>query len=104
MLKPLAPCGFLCTCYSFIIRVVISFVNIDKSHFISTNYSFATLFDADRQKAKKCTVVFYAHLINAQKRAAYHLGYDLRHYYAQHHAFIKQFSLPAHFQFDVAAG
>ena len=34
----------------------------------------------------------------------HHLGYDLRHYRAQHHAFIKQFNLPAHFQFDVAAG
>ena len=34
----------------------------------------------------------------------HHLGYDLRHYHAQHHAFIKQFNLPAHFQFDVAAG
>jgi len=33
-----------------------------------------------------------------------HPVYDLRHYYAQHHAFIKQFNLPAHFQFDVAAG
>ena len=29
----------------------------------------------------------------------HHLGYDLRHYHAQHHAFIKQFNLPAHFQF-----
>ena len=35
---------------------------------------------------------------------ANHLGYDLRHYHAQHYAFIKQFNLPAHFQFDVAAG
>ena len=34
----------------------------------------------------------------------HHLGYDLRHYHAQHHAFIKKFNLPAHFQFDVAAG
>ena len=34
----------------------------------------------------------------------HHLGYDLRHYHAQHHAFIKQFNLPAHFQIDVAAG
>ena len=34
----------------------------------------------------------------------HHLGYDLRHYHAQHHAFIKQFNLPAYFQFDVAAG
>jgi len=34
----------------------------------------------------------------------HHLGYDLQHYRAQHHAFIKQFNLPAHFQFDVAAG
>ena len=70
MLKPLAPCGFLCTCYSFIICLVISFVNIDKSHFISTNYSFAALFDADRRKIIKASY-FYAHLINAQKRTAY---------------------------------
>lgn len=34
----------------------------------------------------------------------HHLGYDLQHYHAQHHAFIKRFNLPAHFQFDVAAG
>ena len=34
----------------------------------------------------------------------HHLGYDLRHYHEQHHAFIEQFNLPAHFQFDVAAG
>ena len=34
----------------------------------------------------------------------HHLGYDLRHYHARHYAFIKQFNLPAHFQFDVAAG
>ena len=31
----------------------------------------------------------------------HHLGYDLRHYYAQHHAFIKHLKLPAHFRFDV---
>lgn len=34
----------------------------------------------------------------------HHLGYDLRHYHAQHLAFIKQFNLPAHFQFDEVAG
>ena len=51
--------------------MVISFVNIDKSHFISTNYSFATLFDADRRKIIKASY-FYAHLINEQKRTAYH--------------------------------
>ncbi len=34
----------------------------------------------------------------------HHLGYDLQHYHAQHHTFIKRFNLPAHFQFDVAAG
>lgn len=33
----------------------------------------------------------------------HHLGYDLRHYYAQHHAFIKKFNHPAHFQFDSIA-
>ena len=28
----------------------------------------------------------------------HHLGYDLRHYYAQHHAFIKHLNLPAYFE------
>ena len=31
-----------------------------------------------------------------------HLGYDLRHYYEQHHAFIDCYRLPAHFRFDFA--
>lgn len=30
----------------------------------------------------------------------YRMGYDLRHYYDQHHAFIECFHLPAHFRFD----
>ena len=30
----------------------------------------------------------------------HHLGYDLRHYHAQHHAFIKHLRLPAYFRFD----
>ena len=30
----------------------------------------------------------------------HHLGYDLRHYRAQHHAFIEHFRLPAYFRFD----
>ena len=32
----------------------------------------------------------------------HHLGYDLRHYHEQHHAFIEHFKLPRHFRFDVA--
>ena len=32
----------------------------------------------------------------------YRMGYDFRHYYAQHHAFIECFKLPAHFRFDSA--
>lgn len=32
----------------------------------------------------------------------YRMGYDLRHYYAQHHAFIECFKHPAHFRFDAA--
>ena len=32
----------------------------------------------------------------------HHLGYDLRHYHAQHHAFIEHFRLPAYFRFDAA--
>ena len=30
----------------------------------------------------------------------HHLGYDLRHYRAQHHAFIKHLRLPAYLRFD----
>ena len=33
----------------------------------------------------------------------YRMGYDLRHYYAQHHAFIECFKLPVHFRFDATA-
>ena len=32
----------------------------------------------------------------------YRMGYDLRHYYDQHHAFIEGFHLPAHFRFDTS--
>ena len=32
----------------------------------------------------------------------HHLGYDLRHYHAQHHAFIKQLNLPEYYRFDAA--
>ena len=32
----------------------------------------------------------------------HHLGYDLRHYHEQHHAFIEYFKLPRYFRFDVA--
>lgn len=32
----------------------------------------------------------------------YRMGYDLRHYYNQHHAFIESFHLPAYFRFDAA--
>ncbi len=46
----------------------------------------------------------HLNLVMVKLLELHHLGYDLRHYHAQHHAFIKQFSLPAHFQFDVAAG
>ena len=32
----------------------------------------------------------------------HHLGYDLRHYHAQHHAFIEQLNLPEYYRFDAA--
>ena len=32
----------------------------------------------------------------------HYLGYDLRHYHAQHHAFIKRLNLPEYFRFDAA--
>ena len=46
----------------------------------------------------------HLNLVMVKLLELHHLGYDLRHYHAQHYAFIKQFNLPAHFQFDVAAG
>lgn len=30
----------------------------------------------------------------------YRLGYNLRHYYAQHHAFIERFKFPTYYRFD----
>lgn len=30
----------------------------------------------------------------------HHLGYDLRHYHSQHHAFIEHLNLPRYFRFD----
>ena len=41
----------------------------------------------------------HLNLVMVKLLELHHLGYDLRHYHAQHHAFIKQFNLPAHFQF-----
>jgi len=46
----------------------------------------------------------HLNLVMVKLLELHHLGYDLRHYHEQHHAFIEQFNLPAHFQFDVAAG
>ena len=46
----------------------------------------------------------HLNLVMVKLLELHHLGYDLRHYHTQHHAFIKKFNLPAHFQFDVAAG
>lgn len=46
----------------------------------------------------------HLNLVMVKLLELHHLGYNLKHYHAQHHAFIKQFNLPAHFQFDVAAG
>ena len=48
--------------------------------------------------------VIVLNLVLVKLLELHHLGYDLRHYHARHHAFIKQFNLPAHFQFDAAAG
>ena len=56
-------------------------------------------------RADLCTAKgIHLNLVLVKLLELHHLGYDLRHYHAQHHAFIKQFNLPAHFQFDVAAG
>lgn len=56
------------------------------------------------QMTKRGLDGIHLNLVLVKLLELHHLGYDLRHYHAQHHAFIKQFNLPAHFQFDVAAG
>ena len=44
----------------------------------------------------------HVNLVLVKLLELHHLGYDLRHYYAQHHAFIKQFNLPEYYRFDAA--
>lgn len=42
----------------------------------------------------------HLNLVMVKLLELHHLGYDLRHYHAQHHAFIEHFRLPAYFRFD----
>ena len=42
----------------------------------------------------------HLNLVMVKLLELHHLGYDLRHYRAQHHAFIEHFRLPAYFRFD----
>ena len=42
----------------------------------------------------------HLHLVLVKLLELHRLGYDLRHYHAQHHAFIKHLRLPAYFRFD----
>lgn len=58
----------------------------------------------NNRKIQLFHISIHLNLVLVKLLELHHLGYDLRHYHAQHHAFIKQFNLPAHFQFDVAAG
>ena len=44
----------------------------------------------------------HLNLVMVKLLELHHLGYDLRHYHAQHHAFIEHFKLPRYFQFDAA--
>ena len=43
-----------------------------------------------------------SHLVLVKLLELHHLGYDLRHYHEQHHAFIEHFKLPRYFRFDAA--
>ena len=45
----------------------------------------------------------HLNLVMVKLLELHHLGYDLRHYHAQHHAFIKHLNLPAYFRFDGVA-
>ena len=44
----------------------------------------------------------HLNLVMVKLLELHHLGYDLRHYHAQHHAFIEHFKLPRYFRFDAA--
>ena len=55
--------------------------------------------DAAQIVAAKC---IHINLVLVKLLDQHHLGYDLRHYHAQHHAFIEQLNLPEYFRFDAA--
>ena len=42
----------------------------------------------------------HLHLVLVKLLELHRFGYDLRHYHAQHHAFIKHLKLPTYFRFD----
>lgn len=42
----------------------------------------------------------HLHLVLVKLLELHRLGYDLRHYHAQHHVFIKHLKLPTYFRFD----
>lgn len=53
--------------------------------------------DASRIAAIK---KIHLNLVLVKLLELYRMGYDLRHYYDQHHAFIEGYRFPAHFRFD----
>ena len=83
--------------YNIVMLIQIVFISIRSIFF----YDTVTL-----SGCQDCSIskVIHLNLVLVKLLELHHLGYDLRHYHAQHHAFIKQFNLPAHFQFDVATG
>ena len=77
----------------------------ERIHAIRDKVRFSSIWSyRSRAHSIEGSVSIHLNLVLVKLLELHHLGYDLRHYHAQHHAFIKQFNLPAHFQFDVAAG
>ena len=83
------------------------FLTIKDKHILLYEHNAFTshlMLDSDEVYQMSAAKRIHLNLVLVKLLELHHLGYDLRHYHAQHHAFIKQFNLPAHFQFDVAAG
>lgn len=89
------------------------FLTIKDKHILLYEYNAFTshlMLDSDEvyQMTKRrldaaqiaATKGIHLNLVLVKLLELHHLGYDLRHYHAQHHAFIKHLRLPAYFRFD----
>lgn len=87
----------------------------DKHIFLYEQNAFASHLMLDSEEVYQMTRIgldaaqiaaakgIHLNLVLVKLLELHHLGYDLRHYHTQHHAFIKHLNLPAYFRFDGAA-